>query len=65
MGKFQVLSKDKDKRSSKYTNYYDDNTPMPYSLQFHGPYFIHEGWLPGYAITNAITLSSWRCLTMP
>ncbi len=22
---------------------------MPYSLQFHGPYFVHEGWVPGYA----------------
>lgn len=48
-GDFRVLSKDKDKRSGKYTNYFDQNTPMPYSLQFHGPYFVHEGWLPGYA----------------
>ena len=47
-GKFRVQSKDKDKRSSKYTNYYDQNTPMPYSLQFHGPYFIHEGYMPGH-----------------
>jgi hypothetical protein len=22
---------------------------MPYSLQFRGPYFVHEGWVPGYA----------------
>jgi lipoprotein-anchoring transpeptidase ErfK/SrfK len=48
-GSFHVLSKQKDKRSGKYTNYFDQNTPMPYSLQFYGPYFIHEGWLPGYA----------------
>lgn len=48
-GSFRVLSKDKDKRSGSYTNYFDQNTPMPYSLQFYGPYFIHEGWLPGYA----------------
>jgi len=48
-GSFHVLSKQKDKRSGKYTNYFDQNTPMPYSLQFDGPYFIHEGWLPGYA----------------
>lgn len=48
-GSFRVLSKIKDKRSGKYTNYFDQNTPMPYSLQFYGPYFIHEGWLPGYA----------------
>ena len=48
-GNFRVLSKEEDKRSGKYTNYFDQNTPMPYSLQFHGPYFIHEGWLPGHA----------------
>jgi lipoprotein-anchoring transpeptidase ErfK/SrfK len=48
-GSFRVQSKQKNKRSGKYTNYFDQNTPMPYSLQFHGPYFIHEGWLPGYA----------------
>ena len=48
-GSFRILSKDEDKRSGKYTNYFDQNTPMPYSLQFHGPYFIHEGWLPGHA----------------
>lgn len=48
-GNFRILSKDEDKRSGKYTNYFDQNTPMPYSLQFHGPYFIHEGWLPGHA----------------
>ncbi len=47
-GKFRVQSKDKNKRSSKYTNYYDQNTPMPYSIQFHGPYFIHEGYMPGH-----------------
>jgi lipoprotein-anchoring transpeptidase ErfK/SrfK len=48
-GSFRVLSKDENKRSGKYTNYFNDNTPMPYSLQFHGPYFVHEGWVPGYA----------------
>jgi len=48
-GNFSVLSKEEDKRSGKYTNYFDQNTPMPYSLQFYGPYFIHEGWLPGHA----------------
>jgi lipoprotein-anchoring transpeptidase ErfK/SrfK len=21
---------------------------MPYSLQFYGPYFIHEGYMPGH-----------------
>ncbi len=48
-GEFRVLSKEEDKRSGKYTNFFDQNTPMPYSLQFYGPYFIHEGWLPGHA----------------
>jgi lipoprotein-anchoring transpeptidase ErfK/SrfK len=48
-GSFRVVSKDENKRSGKYTNYFNDNTPMPYSLQFYGPYFIHEGWVPGYA----------------
>lgn len=48
-GAFRVLSKIKDKRSGKYTNGLDENTPMPYSLQFTGPYFVHEGWVPGYA----------------
>ena len=47
-GDFRVLSKDINKRSGKYTNYFDENTPMPYSLQFTGPYFVHEGWVPGH-----------------
>lgn len=45
-GRFRVQSKDIDKRSGSYTNYFNQPTPMPYSLQFHGPYFIHEGYLP-------------------
>jgi len=48
-GAFRILSKDANKRSGSYTNYFNQPTPMPYSLQFYGPYFIHEGWLPGYA----------------
>jgi lipoprotein-anchoring transpeptidase ErfK/SrfK len=47
-GDFRVLSKQKNKVSRSYTNYFDMPTPMPYSLQFYGPYFIHEGWLPGH-----------------
>ena len=47
-GGYRVLSKIKDKRSGKYTNGLDENTPMPYSLQFNGPYFVHEGWVPGF-----------------
>jgi hypothetical protein len=47
-GRFKVLSKEKDKVSRSYTNAFDMPTPMPYALQFHGPYYVHEGWLPGY-----------------
>jgi lipoprotein-anchoring transpeptidase ErfK/SrfK len=59
-GSFRVLSKEKDKRSGKYTNYFDQNTPMPYSLQFYGPYFIHEGWLPGYADSHGCVRLSYE-----
>jgi|PlaIllAssembly_1097288.scaffolds.fasta_scaffold75796_2 lipoprotein-anchoring transpeptidase ErfK/SrfK len=48
-GSFRVLNKEKDKRSGKYTNAFDDPTPMPYAIQFSGPYYVHEGWLPGHA----------------
>ena len=48
-GTYRVLSKNLNKRSGSYTNYYDENTPMPYALQFFGAYYVHEGWLPGYA----------------
>jgi lipoprotein-anchoring transpeptidase ErfK/SrfK len=47
-GDFRVLNKEKNKVSRSYTNYFDMPTPMPYSLQFYGPYFIHEGWVPGH-----------------
>jgi lipoprotein-anchoring transpeptidase ErfK/SrfK len=46
-GDFRVLAKDIDKRSGSYTNFFDLPTPMPYALQFSGPYWIHEGYLPG------------------
>jgi hypothetical protein len=46
-GAFSVLSKEEDKVSRSYTNYFDLSTPMPYSLQFRGPYFVHEGWVAG------------------
>ncbi|EXJ14637.1 L,D-transpeptidase [Imhoffiella purpurea] len=47
-GRFKVLSKDEDKVSSRYTNQLGMQAWMPYSIQFHGNYFLHEGWLPGY-----------------
>ena len=46
-GSFKLLSKTKNKRSGSYTNFFDQPTPMPYALQFIGPYFVHEGYLPG------------------
>jgi lipoprotein-anchoring transpeptidase ErfK/SrfK len=52
MGKFAVLGKDKDKKSSLYKNEIGTQAWMPYSLRFHGNYFIHEGWLPGYAASH-------------
>lgn len=47
-GRFAVLGKDRDKVSSRYTNQLGMQAWMPYSIQFHGHYFLHEGWLPGY-----------------
>ncbi|MCG6863411.1 MAG: L,D-transpeptidase [Chromatiaceae bacterium] len=51
-GNFSVLSKDKDKESSLYTNEVGTQAWMPYSMQFHGNYFVHEGWLPGYPASH-------------
>ncbi len=46
-GRYQVQSKNINKRSGSYTNYFDRPTPMPYALQFRGPYFVHEGYVTG------------------
>lgn len=46
-GRYQVKSKNLNKRSGSYTNSFDQPTPMPYSLQFRGPYFVHEGYVTG------------------
>lgn len=46
-GRYQVQSKERYKRSGSYTNYFSQPTPMPYSLQFRGPYFVHEGYVTG------------------
>jgi lipoprotein-anchoring transpeptidase ErfK/SrfK len=48
-GVFSVLGKQRHKRSGSYTNYFDMPTPMPYALQFSGPYYVHEGWVAGQA----------------
>jgi hypothetical protein len=51
-GTFSVLAKEKDKESSLYTNEAGTQAWMPYSIQFHGNYFIHEGWLPGHPASH-------------
>ncbi|WP_295539556.1 L,D-transpeptidase [uncultured Thiohalocapsa sp.] len=45
-GEFRVTAKDIDKRSGSYTNAFNRPTPMPYALQFNGPYWVHEGYVP-------------------
>jgi len=45
-GNFSVQAKRKHKRSGSYTNYFGLSTPMPYALQFSGPYWVHEGYVP-------------------
>jgi lipoprotein-anchoring transpeptidase ErfK/SrfK len=47
-GDFRILSKVLNKTSGKYRNFIDEPTPMPYSLQFYGNYYIHEGWVTGH-----------------
>lgn len=46
-GKYRILSKDKDKESSRYDNEVGTPAWMPYAMQFYGNYFLHEGYLPG------------------
>jgi len=46
-GSYQVQAKDIDKHSGSYTNSFDRPTPMPYALQFRGPYWVHEGYATG------------------
>ncbi|WP_294343814.1 L,D-transpeptidase [Prosthecochloris sp.] len=42
-GEFFVNYKQRHKRSIKY-----NNAPMPYSINYDGPYFIHQQALPGH-----------------
>ncbi|MFE8034586.1 L,D-transpeptidase [Thiohalocapsa marina] len=51
-GRFRITAKDADKRSGSYTNYFDRPTPMPYAMQFHGPYWLHEGYVPHGAASH-------------
>lgn len=46
-GSYRVQSKQRHKRSGSYTNSFDQPTPMPYALQFTGPYYVHEGYVTG------------------
>jgi hypothetical protein len=46
-GSYRVQSKQRHKRSGSYTNAFDQPTPMPYALQFRGPYYVHEGYVTG------------------
>ncbi|WP_058553469.1 L,D-transpeptidase [Thiohalocapsa sp. ML1] len=45
-GEFRVTAKNINKRSGSYTNYFNWPTPMPYAIQFKGPYWVHEGYVP-------------------
>jgi lipoprotein-anchoring transpeptidase ErfK/SrfK len=51
-GSFRVLSKQRHKVSSRYDGPNGRPASMPYSIQFHRHYFIHQGKLPGYAASH-------------
>ncbi|ASQ90397.1 L,D-transpeptidase [Prosthecochloris sp. GSB1] len=46
-GEFVVNYKQRHKRSIKY-----NNAPMPYSINYDGPYFIHQQALPGHPASH-------------
>lgn len=46
-GMFYVNYKERMKRSLKY-----DNAPMPFSINYHNGYFIHQQSLPGYPASH-------------
>ena len=46
-GRFFVNYKERTKRSLKY-----DNAPMPFSINYHDGYFIHQQSLPGYPASH-------------
>ncbi len=46
-GEFVVNYKQRHKRSIKY-----NNAPMPYSINYDGPYFIHQQSLPGHPASH-------------
>jgi len=46
-GEFVVNYKQRHKRSIRY-----NNAPMPYSINYDGPYFIHQQALPGHPASH-------------
>ena len=59
-GSFRVKAKNKYKRSGSYTNYFDRPTPMPYALQFSGPYWVHEGYVPNEPASHGCVRLRYR-----
>lgn len=51
-GRFRVLSKQRHKLSNRYSGSNGRPASMPYSIQFVGHYFIHQGSLPGYPASH-------------
>jgi lipoprotein-anchoring transpeptidase ErfK/SrfK len=47
-GHYSVGAKVKDKVSGSYDNQLGMDAWMPWAVQIGGPYWLHEGWLPGY-----------------
>ncbi len=70
VGRFRVIRKDEDHRSSVYGDYVDDSGrvvkanvdsrrgPMPYFLEFSPGYGLHQGYLPGVPASHG-------CIRMP
>lgn len=51
-GSFRVLSKQRHKVSNRYRGAGGRPAAMPYSIQFLGHYFIHQGKLPRYPASH-------------
>lgn len=63
-GEFRVNEKDIDHVSNSVPRP-DGGAPMPYALRFYGPYWIHEGALPGNEDSHGcIRLMKMHALTL-
>jgi hypothetical protein len=63
-GEFRVNRKDKNHVSNSVPKP-DGGAPMPYALRFYGPYWIHEGSLPGHEDSyGCIRLMKMDALTL-